>query len=73
MATMGRRKLDRKNGPGTPDMGAVGIAAPSVNLGAIPTTIVPVSTLDVQPSFLGGPIMREGFITATGSVPPKVE
>ena len=46
--------------------GDVSIAAPSVNLRAVPMTIYPISTLGVSPSILGGPIMRDGFITATG-------
>jgi hypothetical protein len=68
MATLGRREMTRKK----PEAPAVGIAVPSVNLGAVPTTIYPVTTLGVQPSFLGSPIMREGFITTTGFMPPKL-
>ena len=71
MATLGRREMTKKNRPNPPEVPAISIAAPSVNLGAIPITIYPVSTLGVPPSILGSPIMREGFITATGFTPPK--
>jgi hypothetical protein len=72
MATLGRREMIRKNRPNPPEVPA-GVASPSVNLRAVPTTIHPVTTLDVQPSFLGSPIMREGFITATGVMPTKFD
>jgi hypothetical protein len=73
MATLGRRDITKKkNGP-DPEMPAIGIAAPTVNLGAIPTTIYPVSTQGVLPSFPGSPIMREGFITTTGIMPPPLK
>jgi hypothetical protein len=72
MATMGRGKVSVKNRPVPPEVPAVGIAIPAVNLGVVPTTIYPVTTLDVPPSVVGGPIMREDFITRTGFMPPRV-
>jgi len=48
---------------------AVGISAPAVNLATSPVKVELVSTLGVQPSFVGSPIMREDFITRTGVMP----
>jgi hypothetical protein len=68
MATLGRREMKKVPNPEPPQ---VGIAIPSVNLGVVPTVIYPITTLGVQPSYLGSPIMREGFITTTGLMPPS--
>ena len=62
MAKMGRREVKKNINPNP----AAGLAAPVVNLIATPVIVRPVSTLDLQPSFFGSPIMREGFITITG-------
>jgi hypothetical protein len=67
MATMGRREMNRKPAPEAPQQG---IAIPAVNLGVIPTVICPVTTAGAQPQPVGGPIMREGFITTTGVMTP---
>jgi len=72
MATLGRRDMTRKNRPDPPEP-AAGIAVPFMNLGVLPTTIYPVTTLDLQSPFLGSPIMREGFITTTGFMPAKID
>ncbi len=69
MATLGRREIMSNTEPASPK---VAVAIPSVNLGVIPTRIYPVTTLDVPPSAVGGPIMREGFITTTGFMPPRI-
>lgn len=66
MATLGRREMSKKNHPKPSDAPAVGISAPVVNLTASPVKVEPVTTLGVQPSFVGSPIMREDFITRTG-------
>lgn len=65
MATLGRREMTKKKRSNQPTT-AVNIAAPTVNLIASPALIQPISTLDVQPSSIGSPIMREDFITKTG-------
>jgi hypothetical protein len=67
MATLGRREMRRNGNPDPPE---VRVAIPSVNLGVVPTTVHPVTTQSVQPPAIGGPIMREGFITTTGFMPP---
>jgi hypothetical protein len=69
MAALGRREMTKKNRSDNQEFG-IGVAAPSVNLRVLPTMIYPTSTLGVPASILGGPIMREGFITATGCVLP---
>lgn len=71
MATLGRREMTKKNRPEPREVPAVGIGTPTVNLAASPAQVQPVTTLGVQPSFLGNPIMREDFITRTGLMPPK--
>ncbi len=68
MATLGRREMTRKANPDPPK---ADVAIPAVNLGVVPTRVHPVATLGVQPSAIGGPIMREGFITITGFLPPR--
>jgi len=47
------------------------VGAPAANLATGPASIQPVTTLGVQPSFLGSPIMRDDFITRTGFTPTK--
>jgi hypothetical protein len=71
MATMGRREVKKPNS-NLPQESPLGIGAPAVNLTASPIVVQPVSTLGIQPSFWGTPIMREGFITITGFMPPKL-
>jgi hypothetical protein len=66
MATLGRREMTKKNHPKPSGVPAAGISAPTVNLTASPVKVEPVTTLGVQPSFVGTPIMREDFITVTG-------
>lgn len=66
MAALGRREVSKKKNPDSISP-VIGVAAPAVNLVAAPTVLQPVTTLDVQPSPIGSPIMREDFITRTGS------
>jgi hypothetical protein len=70
MATLGGRDMSKRNNPKTPQTPAVGIGTQPVNLVASPVRIQPVATLGLQPSCFGSPIMREGFITSTGFLPP---
>jgi hypothetical protein len=63
MATMGRRKVRPKR-PSDMPVGQIG--SPAVNLIVNPFQIQPVATLGFEPSALGTPIMREGFVTETG-------
>jgi hypothetical protein len=70
MATMGRREITKKKHS---DSLGLGIATPAVNLSVVPTMICPVTTLGIQPPVVGGPIMREDFITTTGPMPPKID
>jgi len=71
MATLGRREMTKKNPLNPTEVPAVDIGAPEVNLIASPSKVQPVTTLDVQPSFTGSPIMREDFITSTCFMAPK--
>jgi len=64
--------MTKKNRLNPPEVPAVGIGAPTVNLTASPFKVQLVTTLDVQPSLLGSPIMREDFITRTGFMPTKL-
>jgi hypothetical protein len=72
MATLGRREMTKKNRLNPPEVPTVGIGTPAVNLTASPFKVQPVTTLDIQPSFPGSPIMREDFITRTGFIPTKL-
>ncbi len=63
---MKKKKNSKPSEAPTPTIGA-----PAANLTTGPTSIQPVTTLGIQPSFLGSPIMREDFITRTGFVPTK--
>ncbi len=65
MAALGRREMTRRKRLGGAS-DEVNLAAPTANLVVSPATIEPVATLDVQPSPVGRPIMREDFITKTG-------
>jgi hypothetical protein len=71
MATLGRREMTEKNRRNPPEVPAVGIGGPAVNLTASPFKVQLVTTLDIQSSSLGSPIMREDFITSTGLMAPK--
>jgi hypothetical protein len=73
MAALGRREIAKKNPPVPAEEMTMGIAIPPVNLGVVPAVISPIVTLGVPPSFLGGPIMREDFITTTGFMPPRID
>lgn len=65
MATLGGREIRKRKSPSELNEGP-NIASPNVNLIANPGSVQPVSTVDVPPSSLGSPIMREDFITKTG-------
>ncbi len=71
MATLGRRKMIRKvfRDPSGPF--PVGLAVQGINLGLAPSRVQPLAEVGVQPVSLGGPIMREDFITSTTLMPPK--
>jgi hypothetical protein len=63
MATLGRREVVRKNHQNRQPS----IAAPTVNLIASSIKVQPVTTVGFQPTVPSSPIMREDFITVTGS------
>lgn len=64
MATLGRGKMKKdKRGPLDEQSN---IPSPAVNLAITSSGVEPTTTLEVQPSAIGGPIMREDFITSTG-------
>jgi hypothetical protein len=72
MATLGRREMtNKKERSGHSEVPAWGLAVQAVNLNVIIPRIQLVAMPSVQPSFLGGPIMREDFITTTGVMPPR--
>lgn len=73
MAALGRRKMTEKNASDIRKSPAIGVAVPSVNLNVVPATIFPMTTQGIQPSNLGNPIMREGFITTTGIMLSKFD
>jgi hypothetical protein len=66
MARLAGRKVTKKDHPEPSEVPFVAIDTPAVNLVVTPAVVQPVATLGVQPTFLGAPIMREGFITTTG-------
>ena len=63
MAKMGKRNLVPI---APPDVSPEQNKMPAANLIISPFLAEPITTLGVEPSFLGVPIMREGFVTETG-------
>ncbi len=69
MATMGRRiKTGAKVLTKPADKPFVGIGHMAMNLVISPIQIQPIATQGFEIPVLGVPIMREGFITETGSL-----
>ena len=77
MTTMGRRKLAKLPGREVDapysQSGFAGTTSSLANVIVGPFTIQPVATLGLTPPPPGLPIMREGFITETGLLPPRTD
>jgi hypothetical protein len=67
MATMGQRRLaGNKVLSKHADKTLEAIPAMVINLVTSPIEIQPIATYGFLPPTIGGPIMREGFLTETG-------
>lgn len=72
MATLGRGEVNNKIQTRSAGSPSLMITSPIINLSVVPAKIQPTATFGVQPSFVGGPIMREDFITTTGIMSSKL-
>ena len=72
MAKMGTRSIRASDSPANQLIGPLNLIATGVvNLTMRPVCVPVTTAFGIVPPVLGLPIMREGFITETGFLPPQ--